>query len=933
MAQSSTPDDCIVTTVSHELSKSYEPGAIERRWAEYWIEQRLFHVHPAKDNPRPVFSLLLPPPNVTGFLHMGHMFEQTQMDIMIRWRRMRGFLTLWLPGTDHAGIGTQMMVERQLQSEGKKREQLGREAFIERVWEWRRHYGGAILDQMKRLGASVDWDREYFTMDENLSRAVREVFVRLYDEGLIYRGRYIVNWCPRCGTAVSDLEVKHEEVAGKLYEIRYPVVGTNEFITVATTRPETMLGDTAVAVNEKDERYQHLQGKKVRLPLMNREIPIITDELANPEFGTGAVKVTPAHDPNDFEAGLRHNLPQIDVMDAHARMNQNAGPYAGLDRFEARSRIVQDLEAEGLLVRIKDHTIPLGKCDRCRTIVEPRLSAQWFVKVEPLAKRAIEVVEKGYVRFTPENYKQVYLNWMYNIHDWCISRQLWWGHRIPAWRCVDCNTIIVARETPTKCTKCPGSRLEQDPDVLDTWFSSGLLPFTALGWPDATRDLEIFYPTSLLITGFDILFFWVARMIMLGCWFMAPPHKPLRAEDANKTAEDGLRESVPFREVYIHALVRDADRQKMSKTKGNVLDPIEVIEQYGTDATRFTLASMAAPGTDIAFNASRTAGYRNFANKIWNASRFMFMNLDRVAPGLRPESGGSTPEAGVAGFEAFTLEDRWILSRFNRVAGEVNEALEAYRFDDAARAIYDYFWGELCDWYIELIKPRLSTEDGAGKEAAQRACRNLVNLFEASIRLLHPVMPFITEEIWHALYDGRPPLKSVALAAYPVAQEKQSDLSAETEMSVLQDLIVSVRNLRAELAVEQKQRVPIQIFTEETAIRTLIEQNRGAVERLANVEKVTFAKDSLAKLSSVRHTARFDVHVVYEKQIDAAVERGRLKKELERIEKEIANGQRQLGNDQFLSKAPAQVVEGLRRRAQELTALREKTQSKLQELH
>ena len=934
MAQSSTPDDCIVTTVSHELSKSYEPGAIERRWAEYWIEQRLFHVQaPAKDNPRPVFSLLLPPPNVTGFLHMGHMFEQTQMDIMIRWRRMRGFLTLWLPGTDHAGIGTQMMVERQLQSEGKKREQLGREAFIERVWEWRRHYGGAILDQMKRLGASVDWDREYFTMDENLSRAVREVFVRLYDQGLIYRGRYIVNWCRRCGTAVSDLEVKHEEVAGKLYEIRYPVVGTNEFVTVATTRPETMLGDTAVAVNEKDERYQHLQGKKVRLPLMNREIPIITDELANPEFGTGAVKVTPAHDPNDFEAGLRHNLPRIDVMDEHARMNQNAGPYAGLDRFEARSRIVQDLEAEGLLVRIKDHTIPLGKCDRCRTIVEPRLSAQWFVKVEPLAKRAIEVVEKGYVRFTPENYKQVYLNWMYNIHDWCISRQLWWGHRIPAWRCVDCNTIIVARETPTKCTKCPGSRLEQDPDVLDTWFSSGLLPFTALGWPDATRDLEIFYPTSLLITGFDILFFWVARMIMLGCWFMAPPHKPLRAEDANKTAEDGLRESVPFREVYIHALVRDADRQKMSKTKGNVLDPIEVIERYGTDATRFTLASMAAPGTDIAFNASRTAGYRNFANKIWNASRFMFMNLDRVAPGLRPESGGSTPEAGVAGFEAFTLEDRWILSRFNRVAGEVNEALEAYRFDDAARAIYDYFWGELCDWYIELIKPRLSTEDGAGKEAAQRACRNLVNLFEASIRLLHPVMPFITEEIWHALYDGRPPLKSVALAAYPVAQEKQSDLSAETEMSVLQDLIVSVRNLRAELAVEQKQRVPIQIFTEETAIRTLIEQNRGAVERLANVEKVTFAKDSLAKLSSVRHTARFDVHVVYEKQIDAAVERGRLKKELERIEKEIANGQRQLGNDQFLSKAPAQVVEGLRKRAQELTALREKTQSKLQELH
>ena len=923
----------MVTTVSHELSKSYEPGAIEKRWAEYWTEQKLFHVSaPDKGDARPVFSLLLPPPNVTGFLHMGHMFEQTQMDIMVRWRRMRGFLTLWLPGTDHAGIGTQMMVERQLQSEGKKREQLGREGFVERVWEWRRHYGGAILDQMKRLGASVDWDREYFTMDENLSRAVREVFVRLYDEGLIYRGRYIVNWCPRCGTAVSDLEVKHEDVAGKLYEIRYPVIGTDEFITVATTRPETMLGDTAVAVNEKDERYRHLHGKKVRLPLMNREIPIITDELANPEFGTGAVKVTPAHDPNDFEAGLRHNLPQIDVMDEHARMNQNAGPYAGLDRFEGRGRVVQDLEAQGFLVSVKDHTIPLGKCDRCRTIVEPRLSTQWFVKVEPLAKRAIEVVEKGYVRFTPENYKQVYLNWMYNIHDWCISRQLWWGHRIPAWRCVDCNAIIVARDTPTKCTKCPDSRLEQDPDVLDTWFSSGLLPFTALGWPDATRDLEVFYPTSLLITGFDILFFWVARMIMLGCWFMAPPHKPRGAENGNKSAEDMLRESVPFSEVYIHALVRDADRQKMSKTKGNVLDPIEVIEQYGTDATRFTLAAKAAPGTDIAFNASQTAGYRNFANKIWNASRFMFMNLDRVAPGLRPDSG-SKPGAGVAGFEAIALEDRWILSRFNRVAQEVSEALEAYRFDDAARAIYDFFWGELCDWYIELVKPRLATEEGTDKEAARLACKNLVSLFEASIRLLHPVMPFITEELWHALYDGKPPLKSVALAAYPVAQQKQLDFAAETDMAVLQELIVSVRNLRAELAVEQKQRVPIQIFTEEPVIRTLIEQNRGAVERLAGVEKVTFAENSLAKLSGARHSTHLDVHVIYEKKIDAAAERGRLKKELERIEKEIANGQRQLGNDQFLSKAPAQVVEGLRKRSQELTALRAKTQSKLQELH
>jgi valyl-tRNA synthetase len=916
----------------HDLPKAYEPGAIEAHWAEYWIKEKLFDApNPPAGDARPVFTLLLPPPNVTGRLHMGHMLNHTQMDIIVRWHRMRGSQTLWLPGTDHAGIATQMMVERQLATEGKKRRQMGREAFIERVWEWKKHYGGVILDQMKRLGDSVDWDREYFTMDQNLSRAVRETFVRLYEDGLIYRGKYIVNWCPRCGTAISDLEVKHEDVPGKLYEIRYPVIGSNESITVATTRPETMLGDTAVAVNQEDERYRHLHGKNVLLPLMNREIPIITDELAHPEFGTGAVKVTPAHDPNDFEAGLRHNLPQIDVMDEHARMNENAGPYVGLDRFEARERIVHDLEVQGLLARIKDYTIAIGKCDRCKTIVEPRLSTQWFVKVEPLAKRAIEVVEKGYIRFTPENYKPIYLNWMYNIHDWCISRQLWWGHRIPAWRCTDCGEIMVSRETPAKCTKCPSSNLEQDSDVLDTWFSSGLLPFTALGWPDATRDLEVFYPTSLLITGFDILFFWVARMIMLGCWFMMPPHKPLRAGAPASSGEEALRDSVPFREVYIHALVRDAERQKMSKTKGNVLDPIEIIEKYGTDATRFTLAAMSSPGTDIAFNPSRTEGYRAFANKIWNAARFMFMNVDRVgvARALLPTDSDGR---GIAGFEARTLEDRWILSRFNRVADEVDEALEAYRFDDAARGIYDFFWREFCDWYIELIKPRLALENGADKNAARAACSNLVSLFEAALRLLHPVMPFITEELWHAVYDGHPPLKSIALAPYPQADREQFDLEAETDMAILQDLIVSVRNLRAELKVEQKQRVPIQVFAEEPAVRGLIEQNCGAVERLASVEKVAFVEGSLTKLTGARHTARFDVHVLYEKPIDVAAERERLKKELERIEKEIANGQRQLGNEQFLAKAPGDVVEGLRKRAKELEILRDKTKSKLDQL-
>jgi valyl-tRNA synthetase len=901
----------------HDLPKSYEPGAIEKRWAEYWISEKLFSVKtPPPGETRPVFTLLLPPPNVTGRLHVGHMLNQTQMDIIVRWHRMRGFITLWLPGTDHAGIATQMMVERQLTSEGKKRRDLGREKFIERVWEWKQLYGNAILDQMKRLGASVDWEREYFTMDENLNRAVREVFVRLYEEGLIYRGKYIVNWCPRCETAISDLEVKHEEVAGKLYEIRYPVVGSSEFITVATTRPETMLGDTAVAVNAADERYTHLHGKKVLLPLMNREIPIITDDLAKPEFGTGAVKVTPAHDPNDFQAGLRHQLPQIEVMDENAHMKQNAGPYAGLDRFAARKRVLEDLREQGFLVGEKDYTIALGKCDRCGVVVEPRLSTQWFIKIAPLAKRAIEAVESGEITIVPENYKTIYLNWMNNIYDWCISRQLWWGHRIPAWHCA-CGEIVVARETPAKCTKCGGSKLTQDSDVLDTWFSSGLLPFTTLGWPEKTRDQQVFYPTTLLITAYEILFFWVARMIMFGCHFMDGHHQDPKIKAASGWA-DKKDDSVPFRQVYIHALVRDADRQKMSKTKGNVIDPLEIIERFGTDATRFTLAAMAAPGTDIAFNESRTEGYRAFANKIWNAARFMFMNVDRLGV------------ADVAGFKAITLEDRWILSRFNRVTQGVNDALAIYRFHEAANQIYDFFWGEFCDWYLELIKPRLLDE--ASRESAQSACRNLVSLFEGALRLLHPVMPFITEEIWQAIYDGKPQPQSIALAAYPEADKKRIDLTAETEMAILQDLIVGVRNLRAELKVEPKVKVPIELFAHDPQTKALVEQNREAIGRLGSVSTISDVPQSQASQAPSRATARFDVRVVYEKKIDVAAERERLTKELEKMEKEIANGQRQLSNEGFLAKAPANVVEGLRKRAGELAGLREKTKSKLEEL-
>jgi valyl-tRNA synthetase len=886
-----------------ELPKTYDPGAIEPRWADYWVREKLFSVNtPAPGSPearKPVFSLLLPPPNVTGRLHMGHMLNQTEMDIIIRWRRMKGFLTLWLPGTDHAGIATQMMVERQLAKEGTSRQKLGREAFVQRVWEWKKHYGGAIQAQMKRLGASVDWDREYFTMDENLSRAVTEVFVRLYEEGLIYRGKYIVNWCPRCMTAISDLEVVHEDFAGKLYQIRYPLSGDhNQFVTIATTRPETLLGDTAVAVNPADKRYKHLHGQKLLLPLMQREIPIIADDFADPAFGTGAVKVTPAHDPNDFQIGLRHNLEQINIMTDQGMMNENAGSYAGHDRFEAREMVLRDLQDQGFLVGIKDYSYAIGKCDRCKTIVEPRLSTQWFIKIAPLARRATEAVEKGEIVFTPENYAKTYYEWMRNIYDWCISRQLWWGHRIPAWHCLDCKEIIVARTAPSKC-KCGSSRLEQDHDVLDTWFSSGLLPFTTLGWPEKTRDQEVFYPTSLLITGFDILFFWVARMIMMGCHFM----------------EGHPQGSVPFREVYIHALVRDAERQKMSKTKGNVLDPIDITERYGTDAVRFTLASMASPGTDIAFSESRTEGYRAFANKIWNAARFLFMNAERIG------------NVAAAANPNDRLEDRWIMSRFHHVAGEVNQALQAYRFDEAANTVYKFFWGDFCDWYLEIIKPRLA---GATDEAGP-ALHSLTQMFEGALRLLSPFMPFITEEIWHALHQGKPPAKSIALTSYPEQDQSRLDMQAERDITILQDLIVNVRNVRAEREVPPKTKTPVRIYAG-NAVREFIQQNRGMIERLANVESLEFSDQPLTEVAGVRITNDFQVVVVYERQIDVAAERERLLKEQKKLQGELANIDRQLGNNEFLSKAPAHVVDRMRNRKAEIELLLEKIKTALDKL-
>jgi valyl-tRNA synthetase len=945
----------------HDLPKAYDPSAIEDRWAAYWVRENLFtQPTPAPDgtNPppseagsrrdgqSPAFSILLPPPNVTGNLHMGHMFEHTESDILVRWRRMRGDRVLWVPGTDHAGIATQMLVERQVATEGTTREKMGREAFLERVWEWKRHYGGAILEQMKRIGDTVDWSREYFTMSDHLSIAVREAFVRLYEQDLIYRGAYIVNWCPRCQTAISDLEVVYDEHKGHLWEIRYPVIGgdgkdSGEFLTVATTRPETMLGDVAVAIHPEDERYTHLHGKKLRLPLLNRQIPIVLDEWVSRDFGTGAVKVTPAHDPNDFALGERHHLPSINVMDASAHINENGGPYKGLDRFAARKRIVDHLEAQGLLAGIKDHTHNVGHCDRCKSIVEPRLSLQWFVAVnkEPkgggpsIAGKAIAAVKEGHIGFTPEMYTRTYLNWMENIHDWCISRQLWWGHRIPAWHCAACRKTTVARVAPTHCAHCNSEQIAQETDVLDTWFSSGLLPVSVFGWPQInaqTRaDFNAFYPTNLLITGFDILFFWVARMIMLGCWFA--PDIPMPGGRSR-----ALADSVPFRHVYIHALVRDANREKMSKTKGNVVDPIEIVKQYGTDAVRFTLASMASPGTDIAFNVARTEGYRAFANKIWNAARFIFMNVDRAAEigiTVDPAALGAASKAP----EDAPLEDHWIFDSFERTAAQMNAALTDYRFDEAANHIYQFFWGSFCDAYIEIAKVRLDFSDEPNNAQIKAALSVLVGVLEASLRLLSPFMPFISEEIWQKLHEEKLPTKSIALSKYPstnidpLTRSNRPGIDLQIKMNFFLDLKTEVLSLRKELGVAERVDAPIYLRCDQEFLERVIRENEDSFRRLAKVSKITYVSGSsiIPGLLAKRTGTSFEVAVDYEKPRDVAAERDRLTKEIDRLEKQVASDERQLSDQTFLAKAPAKVIEGRRKQLAENILLLEKARAAL----
>ena len=834
---------------------------------------------------------------------MGHMLEHAEIDVVVRWHRMRGDNTLWLPGTDHAGIATQMVVERKLAEEGLDRRQMGREKFEERVWKWKAESGDTIKRQMIQMGTSCDWSREHFTLDADLSRAVREVFVRLYEKGLIYRGEYMVNWCPRCLTAISDLEVTHDEMQGHLWNIRYPVNGMDRYLVVATTRPETMLGDTAVAINETDTRYLDLHGKTVQLPLMDRAIPIVVDDLADPEFGTGVVKVTPAHDPNDFECGKRHNLPKIKVIDETGRMTEAAGPYAGLDRFEARKRVVADLEKLSLIDKIDPYTLSVGKCQRCRTVVEPLVSKQWFVKMKPLAEKAIKAVETRQIEFIPENWTKTYFEWMYNIRDWCVSRQLWWGHRIPAWHCGKCGETMVAREAPTSCARCGSAELQQDPDVLDTWFSSGLWPFSTLGWPDQTEDLQVYYPTTLLITGFDIIFFWVARMITMGI------------ECTGK---------IPFRQVYIHGLVRDAERQKMSKTKGNVIDPLVVTPQYGTDAVRLALLMGAAPGSDIVLEESRMSSTRGFANKIWNAARFLFVNMERsgVEPWAPDPSCPYQPEADAETLE-IPIEDRWIFSRLNACAELANNAIEQYRFHEAAQIVWHFFWHEFCDWYVELKKLRF--EENSGLNAHWR---NTLAAFEMALRLLHPIMPFLTEELWQRLGSAganRP--VSIALAPYPQYSSAAADLTAEREIQVLQDVVGAVRDLRADMKIDPNLRLSGSLHPH-GAVFKVAAAHAVAIARIANID-LELRQDGAPKSNgAVRSTHEFDLALqAPPAQIDAYVKR--LEKEREQLVKVIANSRRQLTDEAFTSKAPAKVIDSIRQKLGEYEAQLAKIESAL----
>jgi len=859
---------------AEEMSKAYEPGKVEQKWYKFWVDKGYFT--PEIDPEKQPFVIIMPPPNVTGELHLGHALESALQDIMTRWHRMKGEPTLWLPGVDHASIAAQVVVERELAKEGTDRHKLGREKFLERMHKWVANYRHIITQQHMRLGISCDWTRLRFTMDEESSRAVRTTFKRLYDKGLIYRGERIINWCPRCGTALSDLEVDHKDVNGHLWYVRYPLSGDKgKYITVATTRPETILGDTAVAVNPGDKRYKTLVGKKVILPAVNREIPIVADEAVSTEFGTGAVKITPAHDPVDFEVAQRQGLPLINILNADVTMNENAGPYKGMDRYECRKAILADLEKAGQLVKTEDYSHAVGHCQRCQTVVEPVASRQWFVKVEPLAQPAIAAVKDGRIKILPERFTKVYLNWMENIRDWCISRQLWWGHRIPIWYCCDCNELTVAVDTPAACAKCGSAKIEQDPDTLDTWFSSGLWPHSTLGWPDDTEDLRYFYPTSVMNPGYEILFFWVARMIMLGI---------------ENTGE------IPFHTVYLHGLIRDEKGDKMSKTKGNVVDPLNLLEEYGTDALRFALTTGTSPGNDSRLSMDKMEAGRNFANKLWNATRFVVRSL---GPGARIDREINR--------DGLPVEDRWILSRLNRTIAGVVGLMDDFQFGEAQRQIHDFLWGDYCDWYIELAKIRLQANDASPLPI-------LVHVLEKSARLLHPFMPFLTEELWQNLkkYAKWLDNESIMVSVYPESDEAMLDPAAEAEIEAVIEIIRAIRNVRAQYKVESSRWIEAKIHTGSSRHAT-ISRYADSIKALARANPVTFPEgepgDKAGENTLVLPLAQATVVIPMASMFDLEAEKKRLEKELEQTQAEVDRLEVRLRDEAFLTKAPGAVIE------------------------
>ena len=877
------------------LSKAYEPKQVEEKLYHMWVENGYFT--PEIDYDKEPYTIVIPPPNITGQLHMGHALDNTIQDILIRWRRMQGYSTLWLPGTDHASIATEAKIVETLAKEGKTKYDLGRDGFLERAWEWKREYGGRIINQLKKLGCSCDWTRERFTLDEGCSKAVSKVFISLYEKGLIYRGERIINWCPNCKTSISDIETIYDDEKGHFWHIKYPVKDSDDYIEIATTRPETMLGDTAVAVHPEDERYKHLIGKTLILPLMNREIPIIADEYVDMEFGTGAVKITPAHDPNDFEVGLRHNLPMPRVMNDDGTINELGGKYCGLDRYEARKRIVEDLKEQGYLVNIKDHDHSVGHCQRCNTIIEPILSKQWFVKMKPLAEPAIEVVRDGRVKFVPERFSKIYFNWMENIQDWCISRQLWWGHRIPAYYCQDCGEIIVAEEAPEKCSKCSGE-LRQDEDTLDTWFSSALWPFSTLGWPEKTEDLKYFYPTSVLVTGYDIIFFWVARMIF--------------------SAMENMKKE-PFKYVYIHGIVRDSEGRKMSKSLGNGIDPLEVIDKYGADALRFNLISGNSPGNDMRFYWERVEAFSNFANKIWNAARFVLMNTDE---------NKDYNEIFNSNEDKLTNPDYWILSKLNKLIKEVTENMEKFELGIAAQKIYDFIWFEFCDWYIELVKPRLYSENEEDKAIAQAT---LINVLVNSMKLLHPFMPFITEEIYSHIPKAS---ESIVISKWPEYDETMNFTSQEENMEIIMDAIKGIRNIRAEMNVAPSRKSKTIIVSEREEIRNAMLEGTSYIQKLAysseviiKEEKKDIPKDAVSVIIEGA-----EIFLPLEDLIDKEKEIERLAKEKEKLEKELERVRNKLTNEKFIAKAPEKIIQEERDKEKKYTELMEKVLERLKAL-